>query len=50
MALVPTKNEVDYSIKPEASTPALDTSDWPLLLKNYNNRTRPEPFTHVLAS
>lgn len=28
--------EVDYTIKPEASTPAVDTSDWPLLLKNYN--------------
>jgi H/ACA ribonucleoprotein complex subunit 4 len=40
MALVTTKDEVDYSIKPEAVTPALDTSEWPLLLKNYNNCMR----------
>lgn len=40
MALVATKKDVDYSIKPEAVTPALDTSEWPLLLKNYNNCTR----------
>ncbi|KAK6595600.1 hypothetical protein ACHAQE_001441 [Botrytis cinerea] len=39
MALVSTKKEqeVDYTIKPEALTPAVDTSSWPLLLKNYNN-------------
>ncbi|KAF7897825.1 uncharacterized protein EAF01_008791 [Botrytis porri] len=39
MALVSTKKdqEVDYTIKPEALTPAIDTSSWPLLLKNYNN-------------
>ena len=38
MAVVPAKGqeEVDYTIKPEATTPAVDTSDWPLLLKNYN--------------
>jgi hypothetical protein len=36
MALVQTKGEADYSIKPEAVTPALDTSEWPLLLKNYS--------------
>ena len=28
--------EVDYSIKPEAVTPAISTADWPLLLKNYD--------------
>ncbi|KAL8656527.1 MAG: hypothetical protein Q9210_000164 [Variospora velana] len=28
--------EEEFTIKPQASTPALDTSDWPLLLKNYN--------------
>ncbi|KAJ7597186.1 putative rRNA pseudouridine synthase [Mycena floridula] len=28
--------EGEYSIKPQASTPALDTSQWPLLLKNYD--------------
>ena len=37
MAVVLAKGqEVDYTIKPEASTPAVDTSDWPLLLRNYN--------------
>ena len=28
----------DYSIKPEAVTPAVDTSTWPLLLKNCDKR------------
>jgi hypothetical protein len=28
--------EVEYSIKPENSTPAIPTSEWPLLLKNYD--------------
>ena len=27
----------EYSIKPQASTPAQDSSKWPLLLKNYTN-------------
>ncbi|KAF2755951.1 centromere/microtubule-binding protein-like protein cbf5 [Pseudovirgaria hyperparasitica] len=36
MALVK-KDEKDYTIKPAASAPAPDTSDWPLLLKNYSN-------------
>ena len=26
----------DFAIKPESSQPALDTSQWPLLLKNYD--------------
>ena len=26
----------DFMIKPESGTPALDTSKWPLLLKNYD--------------
>ncbi|KAJ5150513.1 uncharacterized protein N7500_010702 [Penicillium coprophilum] len=34
MAVVKT-SEMDYAIKPEASVPSVDTSDWPLLLKNY---------------
>jgi hypothetical protein len=34
MALV--KQDVDYTIKPEATAAAPDTSDWPLLLKNYS--------------
>jgi H/ACA ribonucleoprotein complex subunit 4 len=28
----------DYSIKPTAVTPSIDTSNWPLLLKNYDKR------------
>jgi len=31
------KVEDDYSIKPEPKTPKLDTSEWPLLLKNYGD-------------
>ncbi|GAW26964.1 putative centromere microtubule-binding protein cbf5 [Rosellinia necatrix] len=26
----------EYTIKPTAVTPTVDTSDWPLLLKNYD--------------
>jgi H/ACA ribonucleoprotein complex subunit 4 len=37
MAMVVSQKEVDYSIKPEAVTPAADSSTWPLLLKNYTN-------------
>jgi len=37
--VVAKKQEEDYTIKPEAVTPAVDTSSWPLLLKNYNNCT-----------
>ena len=37
MAVVLAKSEeLDYTIKPEATTPVLDTSEWPLLLRNYN--------------
>jgi len=36
--------EVDYSIKPEAVTPAISTADWPLLLKNYDKRALPQNF------
>ena len=36
MAMVLANDENDYSIKPEATTPALDTSSWPLLLKGYD--------------
>ncbi len=39
MATVVAKQEADeeeYTIKPQASTPAVDTSEWPLLLKDYN--------------
>lgn len=37
MALV--QVEDDQIIKPEAVTPAVDTSEWPLLLKNWNKCT-----------
>ena len=40
MALVLGNDEADYSIKPENSTPALNTSDWPLLLKGYDKCKR----------
>lgn len=30
------KEDDPYIIKPEAATPALDTSEWPLLLRNYD--------------
>ncbi|KAH6636826.1 centromere/microtubule binding protein CBF5 [Chaetomium tenue] len=29
-------NEVEYMIKPQSLVPTLNTSDWPLLLKNYD--------------
>lgn len=38
MAVQAAKVDVEYAIKPEAVTPALDTSTWPLLLKNYDKR------------
>ncbi|CAG8439997.1 5877_t:CDS:10 [Acaulospora colombiana] len=30
------KAQLDYSIQPQKTTPALNTSEWPLLLKNYD--------------
>ena len=33
------KGDVEYTIKPEASAPAIPTSEWPLLLKNYDKCT-----------
>lgn len=32
------QQEDEYTIKPQAVTPAVDTSSWPLLLKNYEKR------------
>lgn len=32
------QEEEEYTIKPQAVTPAVDTSQWPLLLKNYDKR------------
>ena len=40
MALVQSNPDA-YTIKPEASAPAIDTSDWPLLLKNYSDCMQP---------
>jgi H/ACA ribonucleoprotein complex subunit 4 len=37
MVVAQKETDTDYTIKPEAITPAVDTSSWPLLLKNYNN-------------
>ncbi|KAF2199317.1 putative rRNA pseudouridine synthase [Delitschia confertaspora ATCC 74209] len=37
MALQKTSSDVDYTIKPVATAPKQDTSDWPLLLKNYSD-------------
>ena len=36
-----TKDIADLSIKPEAVTPSIPTSEWPLLLKNYDQRELP---------
>ncbi|KAJ9634785.1 centromere/microtubule-binding protein cbf5 [Knufia peltigerae] len=36
MAVVAKLQEVDYAIKPENVTPVIPTSEWPLLLKNYD--------------
>jgi H/ACA ribonucleoprotein complex subunit 4 len=35
---VVSKQEDEHIIKPQAVTPAIDTSSWPLLLKNYEKR------------
>ncbi|KAJ5043041.1 uncharacterized protein L3040_004429 [Drepanopeziza brunnea f. sp. 'multigermtubi'] len=37
MAMTLASKDADYTIKPEAVTPAADSSEWPLLLKNYTN-------------
>ena len=48
--MVLANEEKDYSIKPEASTPALDTSSWPLLLKGYDKRKTLLTETRVCAN
>ncbi|KAF9270349.1 putative rRNA pseudouridine synthase [Marasmius fiardii PR-910] len=41
----------DYAIKPETKTPLLDTSQWPLLLKNYDKLlVRSSHFTPIPSS
>src|SRR5690242_733750 len=49
MALVQTNPDA-YTIKPEASAPAIDTSDWPLLLKNYSDCEHLELELHDLQA
>jgi hypothetical protein len=39
--------EEEHVIKPQASKPATDTSDWPLLLKNYDKRANHPPDTFL---
>ncbi|KAE8348331.1 pseudouridine synthase [Aspergillus coremiiformis] len=36
MVVAVSNEEMDYTIKPEAGTSNISTSDWPLLLKNYD--------------
>lgn len=38
MAVSVAKQEMDYTIKPEAGANNINTADWPLLLKNYDKR------------
>ena len=40
MALVQ-KQGVEFAIQPQATAPAIDTSEWPLLLKDYDKRESP---------
>jgi H/ACA ribonucleoprotein complex subunit 4 len=37
--------DIDFSIKPENVTPSIPTSEWPLLLKNYDKRTPHHPIS-----
>lgn len=36
MSVVVASTETDFSIKPQAAAPPVDTSEWPLLLKSYD--------------
>ena len=38
MAVTGAKEEIDYTIKPEAGANNISTAEWPLLLKNYDKR------------
>ncbi|KAH8434703.1 pseudouridine synthase CBF5 [Aspergillus melleus] len=50
MAVVVAKEEMDYTIKPEASAANISTADWPLLLKNYEQLlVRTAHFTPIPA-
>ncbi|KAH0432784.1 centromere microtubule binding protein cbf5 [Colletotrichum camelliae] len=43
MEIVKASEEEEFAIKPQAAVPQLDTSSWPLLLKNYDKRKFPFP-------
>jgi H/ACA ribonucleoprotein complex subunit 4 len=38
MTMEVVRKEEEHVIKPQAVAPAIDTSQWPLLLKNYEKR------------
>lgn len=42
--------EEEQIIKPQAVAPAVDTSDWPLLLKNYEKRVSPPGTTSATSA
>lgn len=42
--------EDEQIIKPQATAPAVDTSEWPLLLKNYERRTSPSGTSRLPAA
>ena len=48
MALVKQTDAEDLIIKPEAVTPAVDTSGWPLLLRNWDQRAWRFSVYHLL--
>ena len=50
VAAAATKVDVEYTIKPEAVTPAVDTSTWPLLLKDYDKCRSPSSSTSSSSS
>jgi hypothetical protein len=41
MALVQQDKVGDFTIVPQATAPPISTSDWPLLLKDYDKRVYP---------
>ena len=49
MSVVAKGTEADYSIKPESKDSVVDTSEWPLLLKNYSKRMAYYPSMWYLA-
>ena len=47
MAVTEAKEEIDYTIKPEAGANNISTADWPLLLKNYDKRMLTKPQSRI---